>query len=187
MTSTTPRRAAIIHGYGATPADHWFGWLAARLGADGLTTTVPALPDPEQPDPARWLAVAGQAVGVPGQRDVVVAHSLGCLTVLRHLLGLPGTWRLGTLVLVAGFAEPIADFPSLDAFIGGRTDVRPVAARVDRVVVLRSDADPIVPTGHTDRLAAQLGVTARTVPGAGHFLADEGVTTLPEADDAIAR
>lgn len=185
--STTPRRAAIIHGYGATPADHWFGWLADRLAADGLTPTVPALPDPEQPRAARWQQVAGAAIGVPDAGSVVVAHSLGSLTVLRHLLSLPPGWRLGTLVLVAGFAEPVPGFASLDAFVAGRTDVRAVAGRVDRVVVLRSDADPVVPTVLTDRLAAQLGVTAQVVPGAGHFLAAEGVTTLPEADAAIRR
>lgn len=185
--SSTPRRAAIVHGYGATPADHWFGWLAERLAADGLTPTVPALPDPEQPVAPRWQEVAGAAIGVPDAGAVVVAHSLGCLTVLRHLLALPPGWRLGTLVLVAGFAEPVPGFEALDAFVGGSTDVRSVAAHVDRLTVLRSDADPIVPTALTDRLAAQLGVRAQVVPGAGHFLADEGVTELPAADAAIAR
>lgn len=185
--STTPRRAAIIHGYGATPADHWFGWLADRLAADGLTPTVPALPDPEHPVAARWQEVAGAAIGVPDPGAVVVAHSLGSLTVLRHLLALPPGWRLGTLVLVAGFAEPVPGFAALDDFVGGHTDVRSVAERVDRVTVIRSDADPIVPPALTDRLAAQLGTTAQVVPGAGHFLAAEGITTLPAADAAIPR
>lgn len=185
--SSTPRRAAIVHGYGATPADHWFGWLADRLAADGLTPTVPALPDPEQPDARRWQEVAGAAIGVPDAGSVVVAHSLGCLTVLRHLLALPDGWRLGTLVLVAGFAEPVPGFAGLDGFVGGRTDATPVARYVDRITVLRSDADPVVPTALTDRLAAQLGVPAQVVPGAGHFLAEEGVTALPEADAAVPR
>lgn len=187
MTTTTPRRATIIHGCGATPADHWFGWLAEQLAGHGLAPTVPTLPDPQQPDAARWQAEVAAAVGVPVAGDVVVAHSLGSLTVLRHLLALPPGWRLGTLVLVAGFAEPVPGFAALDVFVAGRTDVSPVAAHVDRVVVLRSDADPIVPTALTDRLAAQLGVRAQVVAGAGHFLAEEGVTTLPEAAAAIVR
>jgi len=85
MTSTTPRRAAVIHGYGATPADHWFGWLADRLVAVGVPTTVPALPAPESPEPLPWQQRVAATVGVPDEGSVVVAHSLGCVTVLRHL------------------------------------------------------------------------------------------------------
>jgi len=116
---------------------------------------------------------------------VVVAHSLGCVTVLRHLAALPGAWRLGTLVLVAGFIDPVPGFPGLDAFVDGGIDLAPVRRYADRLVVLRSDDDPIVPTGHTDRLAGELGIAARVVPGAGHFLAEEGVRRLPEALAAV--
>ena len=50
------KRAFIIHGYGATPEDHWFSWLAQQLQAAGVATAIPALPDPEQPDFDRWQA-----------------------------------------------------------------------------------------------------------------------------------
>ncbi|KAB8170922.1 serine hydrolase family protein [Streptomyces sp. 3MP-14] len=183
---TTVRRAAIIHGLGASPDDHWFGWLAERLAADGVPTAVPALPDPDAPDPARWAEVLRAEVGVPDAHTVVVAHSLGCLTVLRHLRSLPGPWRLGTLVLVAGFVDRLPALPELDPFIGEGPEVAGLAERVDRLAVLRSDADPLVPAGHTDRLARLLGSSARVVPGAGHFLASDGVISLPEAYEAVA-
>jgi len=47
----------------------------------------------------------------PDEGTVVVAHSLGCLSVLRRLRSLTGPWRLGTLVLVAGFLEPLPALP----------------------------------------------------------------------------
>ncbi|MBW8483788.1 RBBP9/YdeN family alpha/beta hydrolase [Actinomadura parmotrematis] len=182
MADGTPsRQATIIHGYGATPGDHWFGWLAARLGEAGVRTAVPALPDPLAPDPARWAKAVDAAVGVPGEGAIVVAHSLGCLAVLRHLRSLREPWRLDALVLVAGFTDRLPALPELDSFIGDGCDVTDLADRVDRLAVLRSDADAAVPTALTDRLAERLGVAARIVPGAGHFLADEGVTQLPEA------
>ncbi|MEW2133223.1 alpha/beta hydrolase [Streptomyces sp. NPDC005435] len=183
MTTAHPR-ATIIHGYRATPGDHWFGWLAERLEEHGVPTTVPALPGTDDPDPDRWTAAAGAAIGTPGARSRVVAHSLGCLTVLRHLATLPGDWRLGSLVLVSGFVDPLPAIPELDAYIAGGCDLTALPARVDRLTVLRSDADPLVPTPHTDHLATLLGTTAQVVPGAGHFLADEGITTLPAALDA---
>lgn len=185
MTATTPRRAVIFHGYGATPEDHWFGWLARRLREAGVPSRVPALPDPGCPDPDRWAAAAAQAIGTPGPGSIVVAHSLGCLTVLRHLASLAGPWRLDALVLVAGFADRLPALPELDGFVGGGVDVVGLPERIGSLTVIRSDADVYVPTGHTDRLARVLGTSARIVPGAGHFLAGDGITALPQALDAI--
>lgn len=184
-TGMIPRRAWIIHGYGATPEDHWFGWLTERLEAAGVPTAVPALPDTLAPEPAQWEETVRAEVGVPDEGSVIIAHSLGCLTVLRYLRSLPGPWRVGDLVLVAGFVDRLPDLPGLDPYIGDGCDVADLGEHIDRLTVLRSDADAYVPPGHTDRLAGLLGTEAQVVPGAGHFLASEGVTSLPEALAAI--
>lgn len=184
-TGTISRRASIIHGYGASPEDHWFGWLAERLEADGVPTAVPALPHPQEPDPVLWAEAVRDELGTPDENSVIVAHSLGCLTVLRHLRSLPGPWRVGVLVLVSGFVDRLPALPQLDSYIGDGCDVEGLADRIDRLVIIRSDADPYVPTGHTDRLADLLGTSAEVVPGAGHFLASDGVTSLREVLDAI--
>ncbi|HLS79764.1 MAG TPA: alpha/beta hydrolase [Nocardia sp.] len=183
--TTTPRRASIIHGYRATPDDHWFPWLAARLHAEGIPATVPALPGPTAPDPIDWARAVATDIGTPDGGSIIVAHSLGCLTVLRHLATLPPPTRVGALVLVAGFLEPLPALPELDTFIGHGIDAAHLRERVDHLTVLRSDADDYVPTGHTDRLAAELGTTATVVPAAGHFLATDGVTTLAAALEPI--
>ncbi|MDA2812528.1 alpha/beta hydrolase [Nocardiopsis sp. RSe5-2] len=181
----TERRASIFHGYGATPQDHWFGWLAEQMERVGIQTEVPALPESASPAPDAWAAAVAEAVGVPDEGSVVVAHSLGCLAVLRYLASLTGPWRLGRLVLVAGFVDTLPALPGLDGFIGDGVDPAGVGEKVGSLTVLRSDDDPYVPAGHTDRLADLLGTTALIVPGAGHFLADDGVTALPQALDAL--
>lgn len=182
---TTLRRAVIFHGYGATPEDHWFGWLARRLEADGIQTTTPALPGPLAPDAEQWETAARSALGTPDEQTIVVAHSLGCLTALRALHALPGSWRLGALVLVSGFLDTLPALPELDGFIADGCDPSELRDHVVRLVIIRSDNDPLVPPAHTDRLADLLGVTARVQPGAGHFLADDGITELPVAYDVI--
>lgn len=189
------RRAVIFHGFRATPEDHWFGWLAARLAEHDVPATVPALPDPAEPDPAAWERAVAAALRTLDAGTSVVAHSLGCLAVLRHLRARPPAWRLGTLVLVSGFLERLPALPELDVVIGDGDgdgdgggdggDGGGIADRVDRLVVLRSDDDPIVPPELTDRLAARLGVEAQVVPGAGHFMASDGVTALPQVLDAL--
>ncbi|OUZ12861.1 alpha/beta hydrolase [Aeromicrobium sp. PE09-221] len=185
MTSeTTRQRAVIFHGYGATPDDHWFGWLADRLREDGITTTIPALPDPLDPDPHRWGRTIGETLGVPDKQTTVVAHSLGCLATLRYLHSLSAAWHLNTLVLVAGFVDRLPALPELDEFIGDRLNLTDLDDHIDRLVVIRSDDDPLVPPALTDRLAGLLGVPAQIVPGAGHFLATDGISALPSAYDA---
>ncbi|MGW0731241.1 RBBP9/YdeN family alpha/beta hydrolase [Streptomyces sp. NPDC002851] len=186
---TTQRRASIIHGYGATPEDHWYGWLAGQLQADGIPSTIPTLPNPQDPDPVQWTEAVRAELGSVNEHAIVVAHSLGCLTVLCHLRSLPRPWRLGTLVLVSGFVDQLPALPGLNAYIGNigdGCDVAGLSEHIDRLTVIRSDADPYVPPGHTDRLADLLGVRAQVVPGTGHFLASDGVTALREVREAIA-
>lgn len=169
----------IIHGYMAGPQDHWFGWLAGQLEAQGISTGVPTLPESSAPHRGTWGLAVGEAVGRPDEQTIAVGHSLGCLSILRHLQSLDGPWRLGALVLVAGFLEPLPALPELDDYIADGCDTTRLAGRIDKLVVVRSDDDPLVPAGHTDRLATALATRAHVVPGAGHFLADDGVTRLP--------
>ena len=178
-TKPTTARAIIIHGYAATPSDHWFGWLGEHLESAGIPTLIPALPVPEAPDPRSWLNAA-QQIGIPDEGTILIAHSLGCLTVLRYLAALQRPWRLGTLILVAGFLERLPTLPNLDGYIGEGCDVSFIPGHIGRLTVIRSDDDPCVPTDHTDRLAHQLMVTPQVVTGAGHFLAENGVTAVPE-------
>lgn len=186
MTSgTTHERAVIFHGYSATPADHWFGWLADRLETDGISTTIPSLPSPLDPESRAWVTAVGRALGRPDEHTIVVAHSLGCLAVLRSLRSLAEPWRVGELVLVSGFVDPLPALPELDAFIGEGGDFSGISHHVDRITVIRSDDDPLVPPALTDRLANLLGVSAHVVPGAGHFLGADGITSLPQAYAAI--
>ncbi|MFF5482168.1 RBBP9/YdeN family alpha/beta hydrolase [Streptomyces sp. NPDC012935] len=181
---TTQRHASIIHGYGASPGDHWFGWLREQLSADGIPATIPALPNPQNPDPAQWMETVRADLGTPDENQIVVAHSLGCLTVLRYLRTLQGPWHLGTLVLVSGFVDQLPALPELDSYIGDGCDVAGLREHLGRLTVFRSDADPYVPPHHTDRLAGLLGTCSVVVPGAGHFLASDGVTSLHEALEA---
>ncbi|MBB1024569.1 MULTISPECIES: RBBP9/YdeN family alpha/beta hydrolase [unclassified Dietzia] len=185
MTSTTSRRAVIFHGYAASPRDHWFEWLAERLTDAGIPTRVPALPNSSAPSRDQWAATVARELGTPGEETVVVAHSLGCLAVLRHLASLTGPWQVGTLVLVSGFVDTLPALPALDDFIGDGVDLAGIREHIGSLTIVRSDDDTHVPVELTDRLARLLGTSAAVVPGAGHFLAADGVTTLPHALRAV--
>lgn len=173
-------RLLIVHGFRAGVDSHWFPWLEAEATRDGFETQRVFLPDSFAPVPEAWLdaviAAIGDGVGVS-----VVAHSLGCLTVIRALLA-TGV-RIDAAVFVSGFADPLPPLPQLDAYIGAGARVED--ARIDRVHVIRSDEDGLVPIELTDSFAARLGAAVTVVPGGGHFLASEGHTRLPAALDAL--
>lgn len=148
----TPSRAVIFHGYDAAPSDHWFPWLADELTSRGISTEVPAFPEPATPQVEAWEAVVQKNLGRPDTGTAVVAHSLGCITVLRHLASLAPGWRLGHLVLVAGFNTRLPAFPQVDSFIPSELPLADIAAGVENLVVLRSDDDELVPAEFTDDL-----------------------------------
>jgi len=178
----------IVHGYSATPADHWFGSLTEALERAGVAVRVPALPDAGEPHLEKWITAVGQAIGAPDERTGIVTHSLGGVTALHALDRVPGQWRLAAFVAVAGFVSALPTLPQLDSFTAVRPDVERTAARTAHRSVLLSDNDGYVPAAHTAALGQALRAEAITVPGAGHFLAEEGITTLPEvAERLLAR
>lgn len=179
------RRVVVVHGYDAAPGSHWFPWLREQLEADGVRTVLAELPEPSYPEAGAWQEAVGRAVGDVDAHTHVVAHSLGCVTVLRHLARLPRPWELGGLVLVAGFTGRLAAVPLLDGFLAGDTDLTAVRASTRRRLVLRSDDDPTVPAAATEELAARLGARLQVVPGAGHFCAEDGVLRLPAVLEAL--
>lgn len=182
------RRLVILHGYTASPDSHWFEWLREECSADGTEVRIPALPESDSPSPRRWFDTARSAIGALDPGTAVVGHSLGCITALHAIdeIGArqPG-WRLGALVLVSGFAEPVPGLPELDAFVETVPDLGALAGRIASRTVIRSDDDRVVPPPLTSRLAASLDATEVVVAGAGHFLAREGSTELPEAARAL--
>ena len=99
------RRVVIAHGYTAHPKKHWFPWLRRQLEAQGIELTIPALPNTEAPTKEGWVSCLVNALGQPDDSTVLIGHSLGCVTALHALNRQPEPWRLGGLVLVAGFDE----------------------------------------------------------------------------------
>ncbi|MBT2548968.1 alpha/beta hydrolase [Arthrobacter sp. ISL-65] len=177
------QRVIIIHGYAAAPDAHWFPWLQSALQAEGISATVVTLPTPAAPQAAAWEGAVNAELGVPDGRTVVVAHSLGAITALRVLAALPEPWELGGLVLVAGFTGPLEALPVLDGYLATDVDVERIARNIRERAVIRSDTDLFVPTASSDDLAKRLDAQLYVQQGAGHFLAEDGVTSLPAVLD----
>jgi len=166
---------------------------------------VPQLPHPETPDASAWASTIAERIGTSpdGLAGLaIVTHSLGGLTALRAIerviaCGSPvnGDGRhLAAFIAVAPFAQqlPPTGEAELDHFLvtglnGFLDGVSPGELRpfLGPITVIHSDNDPLVPQAASRRFAAALSADIVTVPGAGHFLASDGVTSLPQVVAAL--
>ncbi|MHA7154460.1 RBBP9/YdeN family alpha/beta hydrolase [Arthrobacter sp. TMN-50] len=173
----------VVHGYQASPGEHWFPWLKSRFSTLRDRVTVLELPTPNEPTTAGWTAALHASIGHPSAETVIVAHSLGCITALRYLASLEPGWSLGGLILVAGFAQPIDSLPLLDGFTADSGFVDELV--IPRCTVIGSDNDPVVAPAITASLASRLGGRLVVVPGGGHFGSDDGYRTFAEVETEL--
>lgn len=181
-----PPRLVIVHGYGATTENHWFPWLEQRMASKGWDVTLVDLPDSDAPAVGPWAEAVEDAVGQLDGRTYLVGHSLGCITLLRHLAGHTGPWTLGGIILVAGFTGKLELLPELDPYLEEDVELQDLPGSIRKSLVIHSDDDPLVPPSASASLADRLKAPALVIPGAKHFLDVDGVTELPEAAAALA-
>ncbi|WP_336671952.1 RBBP9/YdeN family alpha/beta hydrolase [Tsukamurella sp. USMM236] len=173
MVSTQIERAIIVHGYLGNSGKHWFPELIDDLVKIGIDARATDLPSPEQPDLERWVEHLSLTIGQPDEGLLVVTHSLGGLAVAAYLGGLDYAFTLGGLLAVAPFYNPLPILPELDHFVAAVSAPEEKLATIGRSTlsrrVIRSDNDPYVPRGHSERYAQQLGASTVVDASAEHF------------------
>ncbi|MFJ2778622.1 RBBP9/YdeN family alpha/beta hydrolase [Kitasatospora sp. NPDC087315] len=165
----------VLPGYQNSGPEHWQSrWEAAEPAAFRRVRQE----DWDHPDPESWVARLDAAV-VDAAADgpvVLVAHSLGCVTVARWVAAAPAgrTAAVRGALLVAPADVDHADVQELTGF-------RPVALRPFPFpsVVVSSTDDPWVAPDRARAFARAWG--ARYVePGAyGHLNAESGLGDWP--------
>lgn len=184
------KRAFIIHGWGATPDDHWFHWLSGRLKARGYTVDVPILPNPTAPVFAGWQHTLARHIGMPQPDDLFIAHSLGNITLL-HYLSQTRPPEIGGLVLVSAFGGKLPKLAeiegySIDDYVAqARLDLPAIRNMTANITCIISENDPLVAPEASLKLANALQSHIITVPNAGHFLASDGFVELPQVLQAV--
>ncbi|MFC7422223.1 RBBP9/YdeN family alpha/beta hydrolase [Iodobacter arcticus] len=175
----------IIHGFDAAPSNHWFPWLQDQLTSLGVACHILAMPNSSQPDLNAWLATIRQSVAVHDEDVYFVGHSLGCITVLRHLEQI--NQAIGGVVLVAGFAEAVPKLPQLDEFTAQPLNTAHLRQHIKQRCVIASDNDATISFAFTEALSQQLDARFLTIKNGGHFLLGEGFDTLPVVLEELRR
>jgi predicted alpha/beta hydrolase family esterase len=183
QSSLSKAHVYIIHGYKASPQDHWFPWLKQTLQAQGATVTVLALPDSQHPQVAAWDHYLKDHIIKPDQHTYFVAHSLGGITLLRYLSALPEKTQIGGITIASGFATlptvsllNTEDLLALQPFVNDGYNVEKIKRMTTQRMVIAAKDDPIVPFALTENLAQQLDAQFVPIEKGGHLLASDSFT-----------
>lgn len=161
--------AIIFHGTGCTPDSFWHPYLKRELEQRGYEVWVPALPDTDTPELAKWLPVAQQ--GTYSKDTVVVAHSAGCPLALAVVEKLEHPIRL--VLLVAGFARLRKEWHRKEGTLQSSYDWEKIKKNAGRFVFINSDNDPWGITDVEGRyMFDHLGGMQIILHGAGHMGSD---------------
>lgn len=180
------KRVIIVHGYTGYPEKNWFPWLKAALEKLELQVTVPAMPNTEAPQFSEWLPHLEKVVGNADEDTYLVGHSLGCPTILRFLESMPKGKKVGGVVLVAGFAEPI-HFDELDSFTAHAWNDEKIKQSTNKMVLINSDNDEHVPLEMGERMRDRFGAELVVLNNAGHINEKSGHTTVPFVLDELKK
>ncbi|MCK3658181.1 alpha/beta hydrolase [Pasteurellaceae bacterium Pebbles2] len=171
----------ITHGYTANSSKHWFPWLKQQLKVrsknNEFSTALFDMPNSSQPDPQQWLAYHQQQIQHLDEHSYFIGHSLGCVATLRYLQQMKK--KIGGVILVAGFAEPLPNLPELDAFCTPALDFDALINLIPKRLVIASDDDDVVNVQFSRNLAQNLQADYIELTQHRHFLDRQGITECP--------
>lgn len=177
----------IIHGYSATPEEHWFPWLKKQFENKGWNASVLRMPDSENPKVNEWIETLNKNVKELNENTYFVAHSLGTITLLKYLTQYEELPEFGGFVLVSGFDRKIPKYEVLHPFVEGKTDYKKINSKAKKRFVVASENDTIVPIELSREVAEKLNTELYILKKAGHFLAREGITELPLVEELLEK
>ena len=188
-------RAIIVHCWGGVPEYCWYPWVKKELEAKGFKVDVPALPETDAPNLAKWLPVLQQVAGEPDENLYIIGHSVGCITILRYLELLAEGQKVGGVVLVAGFTDDLREIDEIEdelkSFFQTPIQWDLIKSRAKKFTIIHSDNDPYVPLKHADTFIEKLGAELIMKPGFKHFSGpidqEDSCLELPEVVTSVLK
>jgi predicted alpha/beta hydrolase family esterase len=160
----------VIPGLGGSGPDHWQTRWEAKLS----TARRVIQSDWDQPKLDAWRGTIIEAVEQSSRPVVLVAHSLGALTVAHAAPALRGKVRGG--FLVAPPAQPaLAALDCIDPAFGD-----PVGTLTFPALLIASRDDPYASYEASEKLAATLGADLVDAGNSGHINSESGHGPWPE-------
>ena len=184
------KRVFIIHGWSGYPKEGWFPWLKNELRARDIRVNVPKMPHADRPKINEWVSQLKKLVGKTDENTFFVGHSIGCQTILRYLETLSGNQKIGGAVFVAGWftlvnLETSEEEKIAKPWLKKPINVSKIKKQLNKVVVIFSDNDSVVPQENQKIFKQKLGAKIIIEHKKGHFSGNDGIKKLPAALKAL--
>ena len=184
-----PKRVFIIHGWGGSPDEGWFPWLATQLQSRGFEVQVPAMPDADEPAIEDWVAFLRRRVGKSDENTYFVGHSIGCQAIMRYIETLGAEERAGGAVFVAGWftlmvLETDEEKEIARPWLETPINTAKIRQKIGKMFAIFSDNDPVVPAENIEMFEERLGARTFIEDEKGHLSGSDNVTVLPSALNA---
>ena len=179
------KRVFLIHGWEGNPENAWFPWLKKKLEKNGFEVIAPEMPNTENPKLNLWLERMKEIASDVSEKDYFVGHSLGCITIVRHLMSLEKNKKVGGCIFVAGFS--FLQHPEIKDFYKKDLKVDYVKEHCNTFINIYSDNDIDVSAKQSLEFAKQLNAKIIVEHGKGHFSDDAGIKELPIVLEEILR
>lgn len=160
----------LVPGLGNSGPDHWLSHWERALPAPRAD-----LGDWDDPYPQDWIANLDAAIAVAGPDVVLVAHSLGCATVVRWANGGARPVRAALLVAPADVDSEAHVPPPARRFAPMPMELLPFAA-----TVVASTNDPYADIDRSEAFARAWGARLVNLGPLGHINADSALGSWPK-------
>ena len=169
----------IVPGWGGSEGEHWQVYWQHDLEAERVE-----LDNWFDPQRDVWIAALDAALARLQRRDprppVLLAHSLGCITVAHYSAAMRMPIAAALLVAPADVARPTCPAALRDS---GPVPLRPLRFLS---LVVTSDDDPYVSLHRAEVFAAAWGSELRVVRGGGHLNVASQLRSWPEGRRYLA-
>lgn len=148
----------IIHGVEATTESYWYPWLKSELssviGGDikAENILIPTLP--QKPEVQLWKDKIKEVAGEIDEKTYFVTHGVSGIAVLK-LIEESGR-KVGGVVLVSGFVQPVQSTQNISSFTSTQLDYKSLIKNINHITIISTRDDKIAPYKLSEDLSNNL-------------------------------
>ena len=180
------KKVFLIHGFEGSPNGGWRPWLMAELAKKDIYACSLSMPNPDKPKLSEWLEEIKRHVSKNKKDDIyLVGHSLGGTAILRYL----ETYKDSNIKGIISVSAPCekTNNKKIDGFLKDEFNFKKIKSRIDKIVIIHGDNDPVVPISDAQKIAKELNGKLILIPNGQHLNGSAGFLQLPECLNGLMK